>query len=573
MTALYDPQSEWARLLLSSFAEAGVVDVVNSPGSRSTPFVLAAAAEPRLRITSIIDERDAAFFAVGQAKASGRPSLLLCTSGSAPAHYLPAILEARATRTPLLVLSADRPLEVQGAGALQTADQLKLFGDAALRFFELGGVDASDTALRGLRRIVTQAVALAHSGGAVHCNVRARKPLEPREPRDDHERAASRAIHAARGWPLARWSGATAVADRDGLGRIAAIVAEGVEGVVLAGPSAGDAESLRAIARRAGYPLLVEATGAHDGVEVGALALLGAADLARASLQPRVVIQVGGPPVSAAYDKLVAAAAQVVILSAHADADAESRATCVSLGDPSTSCRALDAMLAARGLDRRDAPFARRWTAALQRAAAAVPSPAPTAELAFTRAVLDALPAVPLFVGNSLPVRQVDLACALGAAAPRAFHQRGTSGIDGLVAGAAGVASIAGPTALLLGDVSLLHDLHGLLVASAQPLVVIVVNNGGGRIFDTLPIGRRADLAAERALFTTPCAVDLSALARGFSIPYARAEAATDVRAILDAAFARRGASLVELIVDPQSAAQLAAALPALVDRALEALA
>jgi 2-succinyl-5-enolpyruvyl-6-hydroxy-3-cyclohexene-1-carboxylate synthase len=145
-----DLQSSWASLLMGSFADAGVTNLVISPGSRSTPFVLAALREPRLQCTDAIDERTAAFFALGLAKATGRPSLLLCTSGSAGAHYLPAVIEAAYSHTPLLILTADRPFELQSCGAAQTIDQTRLFGTHARAFVELGLPDGSELALRAL---------------------------------------------------------------------------------------------------------------------------------------------------------------------------------------------------------------------------------------------------------------------------------------------------------------------------------------------------------------------------------------------------------------------------------------
>src|SRR4051812_16764248 len=173
--------TEWSRLLLGTFARAGVEHVVLSPGSRSTPFAWAALNEPKLRCHSVWDERVAAFFALGQARVSGRPSLLLCTSGTAAANYYPAVIEASLARLPLLVLTADRPFELQHAGAPQAIDQLKLFGDSARAFFELGTPDPSPSALEGLLRSVAHAVQAALHGnpGPVHLNARARKPLEP----------------------------------------------------------------------------------------------------------------------------------------------------------------------------------------------------------------------------------------------------------------------------------------------------------------------------------------------------------------------------------------------------------
>ena len=173
----------WARLFLRSAAAAGVTDVVLSPGSRSTPLTIAAATTSELRAHVIVDERGAAFFALGQARVTGRPSLLICTSGTAGAHWLPALIEASQSFVPLIAVTADRPWELQDSAAPQTIDQLKLFGDHVRHYAELGLPDPSPGALRAVPRIAAQAVAraLGPVPGPVHINARFRKPLEPVE--------------------------------------------------------------------------------------------------------------------------------------------------------------------------------------------------------------------------------------------------------------------------------------------------------------------------------------------------------------------------------------------------------
>jgi 2-succinyl-5-enolpyruvyl-6-hydroxy-3-cyclohexene-1-carboxylate synthase len=179
--------TEWARLLMASLRAAGVRDVVLSPGSRSTPFTWAALQDAGLRCRTIIDERSAAFFAVGQARLTGLPTVLVCTSGSAAANYFPAVVEAAESATPLVLLTADRPFELQHAAAPQTIDQTRLFGDYARRFFELGMPDADPAMLEALQRMAAQAVLASRSPlpGPVHLNARARKPLEPAGGHDD----------------------------------------------------------------------------------------------------------------------------------------------------------------------------------------------------------------------------------------------------------------------------------------------------------------------------------------------------------------------------------------------------
>ncbi|MEM6456255.1 MAG: thiamine pyrophosphate-binding protein, partial [Acidobacteriota bacterium] len=174
-------QTAWARLAIGTLADAGITHAVASPGSRSTPLRLALRDEPRIATIDLIDERDAAYFALGVGRATGRPAVVLSTSGTAVANHLPAVVEAGAARVPLLLLTADRPPGLVESGANQTIDQLKLFGDHARAFVDLGVPDARPDALRGLRRAIARAVFTARdpAPGAVHLNARLWKPLEP----------------------------------------------------------------------------------------------------------------------------------------------------------------------------------------------------------------------------------------------------------------------------------------------------------------------------------------------------------------------------------------------------------
>ena len=174
-------QTVWAARLVATLADAGVRTCVVSPGSRSTPLVAALAAEPRIAAPVVIDERAAAFCALGAARATGEVVALVCTSGTAGAHWLPALIEAAEAGVPLVAITADRPPELQGAGAPQTIDQVRLFGGFVRSYVDLGPADGSELALRALRRKVAQAVVTARGPrpGPVHLEAPFRKPLEP----------------------------------------------------------------------------------------------------------------------------------------------------------------------------------------------------------------------------------------------------------------------------------------------------------------------------------------------------------------------------------------------------------
>jgi 2-succinyl-5-enolpyruvyl-6-hydroxy-3-cyclohexene-1-carboxylate synthase len=586
----------WARLFLHAAATTGVTEAVLSPGSRSTPLAIAAAMTPGLRVHVVVDERSAGFFALGQARVTGRPSLLLCTSGTAGAHYLPAVIEAHHSFVPMLVVTADRPWELQDAAAPQTIDQLKLFGFFARHFAELGVPDPSPGALAAVPRIACQAVArsLAPTPGPVHVNARFRKPLEPAsaivaeswQPFVD----ALMSRGAARVFPPASAPPAAAVAE------IAERIACAERGIIVCGPAPLTSPRGRAcvldLARTTGFPLLCEATsqlrfgGDRGGVITCSAfdALLRAPEL-RALGAPDLILEFGAPPTSSGYAALLARGPRAprFVVTPHGYNDPNGDAEALVLAEPSDVAAALLALLPegprppsrfAMALARADQDVQSLASRTLDDCAPAL------SEGTIARAVVAGCPEGSLLVvGNSTPVRDVDAYAPASARPIDVLHQRGASGIDGLVSGAAGAASVsARPVTLLLGDLSLLHDLTGLAQArkACGPLVIVVVQNGGGRIFEQLPIassplpspvegafaasipaalgdhGRgMADANAagifERC-FVTPEPVDFERVSVAFGVAYARAETQGALDRALAEAWARPSASLVEAV-------------------------
>ena len=302
----------WARLLLCSFAQAGVTEVVVSPGSRSTPFVWAAASNRHLRSRTIIDERSAGFFALGQARITGRPTLLISTSGTAGANYMPAVVEAAASATPLLVLTADRPLELQHCSAPQTIDQTRLFGHHARDFIELGVPDSDSTSLQALQRKAAQAVLRSRwpTPGAVHLNARARQPLEPQAARPAADETFPAMVDRllANGPPAATPPSCQPACESiDG---IAADCWAAHRGLILCGPAlpwqAVDAKTLADTVAETGFVLLCEVASQLRFALPDELARSVFDGFAAAFCSPRfcrgvaadLVLQLGSPPVA-----------------------------------------------------------------------------------------------------------------------------------------------------------------------------------------------------------------------------------------------------------------------------------
>jgi 2-succinyl-5-enolpyruvyl-6-hydroxy-3-cyclohexene-1-carboxylate synthase len=585
--------TEWAWLLFRSFADAGVRDVVISPGSRSTPLVVAAVREPRLRCHNVIDERAAAFFALGQARVSDRPSLLLCTSGTAAAHYFPAILEARASFVPMLVLTADRPTELQDCAASQTMDQVKLFGQGVRSFFDLGMPDASEGAMRALRRVAAQAMFATTwpVPGAVHLNARMRKPLEPAMARTPGGEALAQRVRAIGAEAITTPAPPGLLPDAAAVRRIAELCHRTHRGLIACGPApvrhAADREVVFELARVTGFPIACDVTSqlrfapTPDGVlPCDAFDEFVASASFRMGPLPDLLIQIGAPPVSASWEQLTThSSSPRVVIAEHGWQDPQSRAAALLFGRPGAIVSAVVDVLRTM-VPPRDEP--RAWRERIAAANAIVgrvidevlATSAHWTEGHVSRVVASALPrGSALMLGNSLAVRVVNQFCAQGACEATVLSQRGIAGIDGLIAGAAGAASQGRvPLTLLLGDVSLLHDLTSLAVARRAhvPLVIVVLQNQGGRIFEQLPLATVPHLEPEIIEHAvTPHDTALEHAGALFGVKWKRVETEEELRAALASAYEVQGCTVIEAHVAAHAAARQNERLRAAVEEAL----
>jgi 2-succinyl-5-enolpyruvyl-6-hydroxy-3-cyclohexene-1-carboxylate synthase len=568
---------EWARLLFGTLCTAGVSDVFISPGSRSTPFAWAALQTRGLRCHPIIDERSAAFAALGYARATGRPGALLCTSGSAPAHYFPAIVEAAQAFLPLLVITADRPFEAQHSGASQSIDQLKLFGDHARRYFELGLPDAARSALFGLRRAVCQAVAISRGSlpGPVHLNARARKPLEPRAPVGNEQSALSARISALLAAPLTHHVQSVATPVPQRMRELAQALAQARSGAIVLGPLPPQridmAGSLADLATALGFPILAEASSqmrftlSDHPLACPDFSWLLCSERLRRSHAPDLLLYVGAPPTCSELESwALESEASRYVIAEYESRDPLGDARLIVRGDPGSSLRTICGELAS--MAHRPHRAQRAFAHALlesSRACAALISEELACEpaLAEGSAVASIARALPdgaqWVLGNSLPIRDVD-AYVSAAADVVILSQRGANGIDGLVAGAAGSALATKlPTLVLMGDVSLLHDIGSLAVARLlrTPLVLAVIDNDGGRIFDQLPVQDLYATAADLAGFwRTPPGCDFEHAAHLFGLHYAAPTTETELVTATQDAMQRCSATLLHVRVACDSA-------------------
>jgi 2-succinyl-5-enolpyruvyl-6-hydroxy-3-cyclohexene-1-carboxylate synthase len=552
----------FALTLVDELARAGLTDACLAPGSRSAPLALALAEHPGIRVHVHTDERSAGFFALGAAKRSGRAAAVLCTSGTAAANLHPAVLEADHARTPLLVLTADRPPELRGTGANQATDQLKLYGAAVRWFCEVGVPGDDPGAGRYWRSLASRAWAAAAGppAGPVHLNLAFADPLVPPAPAAPSWAAGWARLggEPAPGRPGGvPWTAAPAAARAPGPAEVAALV-EAVraapQGLLVAGWGAElDPAAADAFAAASGWPVLADPlSGARRGPQAVSTydGLLRAPGFAAAH-RPQLVVRVGGGPTSKALTAwLDASVPQVLVDPAGGWLDPGRSAGLRLVADPSLLLAATAAALGgplpaqATTAPAREGGWLGAWLEAERLAREAVDRLMDEWTEPFEgRVARDLVAGMPaagtLVVGSSMPVRDVD-AFARPRDGLRFVANRGLSGIDGFVATALGVAAAGEePVAALCGDLTLLHDASTLLGAAARPrgAALVVCDNDGGGIFSFLPQARLPEPLFE-PLFGTPHGLDLAALAAAARLPCRPVEKATDLLPALEAALA-----------------------------------
>jgi 2-succinyl-5-enolpyruvyl-6-hydroxy-3-cyclohexene-1-carboxylate synthase len=552
------------RAFVDELARSGMRAACTSPGSRSAPLALMLAREPRLRCFSHVDERCAGFFALGLAKASGLPVAVTCTSGTAVAELLPAAIEAREARVPLLLLTADRPPELRENGAGQAIDQLKLFGGAAKWFFEVGTHEASPERLRWIRTLACRAYATTLEGrpGVVHLNFPLREPLVTDEPLPEDQSGR------AKGRPFVRRHRENGPYEsEEDLEELRHLVRAARRGVVVAGrDERGDEEWAPGVgaakfAATAGWPLLADPLSRARRGEAAIAHYDGLLRDERfaARLAPDFVLRVGDLPVSKPLRGWLADLAHVPQVALDPQAAWQDPASVLwdSLAVDHTNVLET---LAKGSLPTPDADWLAQWRSGDERAAEAIRGVLGSSGLSEPVVAAELGVLLPreatLFVASSMPVREIETFWPAREDPPRVLCNRGANGIDGIISSAFGAAAADdGPVVLLIGDVALAHDIGGLLAAKRLELrlTIVLIDNGGGGIFDFLPVAENT-LAREDDTYArhivTPTGLDFADAAQLYGLGHERAADVPAFRAALERALASERSSIVEVRAD-----------------------
>jgi 2-succinyl-5-enolpyruvyl-6-hydroxy-3-cyclohexene-1-carboxylate synthase len=588
---------------VDELARCGMRDACTSPGSRCTPLLLTLVREQRLHCHSHVDERCAGFFALGLAKASGLPVAITCTSGTAVAELLPAVVEAREARVPLIVLSADRPPELREVGAGQTIDQLEIFGKFAKWFFEVGTHAATSERVRWMRALACRAWWTASEGrpGVVHLNFPLREPLVCDELPDT----------LGEGRPGGRPFVARPVRDSpadEGASMLRRLIGARRRGVLVAGRHERDTplgQAAASFCELVGWPLLADPmSGARRGRAAVAHydALLREPGFLREH-RPEIVLRVGDLPVSKPLRTWLASLTDTPQVALDPEGAWQDPAGVLSTSlalEPALALSTLTRLLEDSPLPEsfppsggsgmpsgsgsghmnvplsdtpgHDPDWLESWRSADERAAEAIlgllaagdcSEPSVAAELGVL------LPAeATLFVASSMPVRDIETFWPVRGDPPRVLCNRGANGIDGTVSSAFGAAAAGrGPVVLLIGDVALAYDISALLAARRLDLklTIVLLDNEGGGIFDFLPVannamardaapardGAKGDDAPRRDVYTehisTPTALDFAQAAVLYGLSHERVTDLVALRAALERALATPDSAIIEV--------------------------
>lgn len=506
---------------VDELTKSGLKHAVISPGSRSTPMSMVMAEHPDMNVWLEIDERSAGFFALGRAKASREPVALVCTSGTAAANYMPAVVEAYLSRIPLVVITTDRPHELRDVGAPQAIDQLNLFGKYAKWFVEMALPEEGEGMLRYARTFAGRAVATSIKGpqGVVHLNFPYREPLIPdftieglfdagRANRDTYVKASHGKV----------------LPDSHFVDELVQVIQQQDNGLIICGPHDDPEmnEAVIAFAKKVGYPILADPlsqlrSGKYDtSLVVDSYDTFLREERFGSTMEPSLIIRFGAMPVSKAllhYLKRHKEARQIII-----DEDGGWREPTLLASDmvyvsPTELFRMVLDELPGDGIARTTG-WTDQWINVNKTVRQVLLEDGRRNHLFEGQIMMELVDLLPeqsiLFAGNSMPIRDLDSFFLNNSKQIRTMANRGANGIDGVVSSALGASTIGVPLVLVIGDLSFYHDLNGLLAAKLHKLnaTIIVINNDGGGIFSFLPQANHPKHF--EALFGTSTGLDFS---------------------------------------------------------------
>lgn len=554
----------WVANLIHSLAEEGVTHAVISPGSRSTPLTIAASLHPNIQTHVVLDERSAAFLALGIGKATGIPSILICTSGTAAANYFPAVIEARQSGVPMVLLTADRPPFERGTGSSQTIDQIKLYGEYSLFFHEAGEPRSGLSDLMRLRSAGKQALRSAiRAGGASHINLPFRKPLEPSA---EEIKTVTELIYKSSKNLMKTDSDTTPPLIRQLSHQVRALLSASERPLIISGPSQPHHtlhSLLKSLEVMLQAPLIAEPGSGIGGTESTVQRyeqFLRNKEIIK-KLKPDLIIRFADQPYTRSLSDLLHEWRDLPLIHFSARSSAQDPAFSVTAEQQIDPAETVDLSFLKptesnhwlKQWMQLDSEYQKR----LQNSLDSVES---LTDGHLFRHLDEVFPeSWSRMISNSFPVRDTAL---FGKNLRRQFVNRGAAGIDGIISTGLGIhIASESPTLVVTGDLAFFHDSNALLSMreSKHPFVVVVVNNGGGTIFRMLPLNRPGSpLAGSKTFnhyFETPQNVDIGKLAAAHQIPFMRISTRSDLRSLKPDQM--KGLMIAECVTDADESMKL----------------
>lgn len=553
----------WSSTLLNSFFQNGVRHAVISPGSRSTPLTLAAAIHPGIQNRVVLDERSAAFIALGIGKSTGMPAMLICTSGTAVANYMPAVVEAKESGVPMILLTADRPPKLRGLGSSQTVDQIKFFGDQTVFFHEAGEPLTQENDLKRITYLAKQAVEFSvDSGGAAQINLPFRKPLEPTSKELQKEKKRLQKSTEIQDFEP------TVIRSEITLGnRISDLISSSSRPLLIAGPSDPRHDLSLQINRLTAHlnaPVLAEPGSQLTGIknQIRRFDQFIRNPGTRINLQPDLILRFGDQPYSSSLLWALEAWNEVPLIHITARKPTQDHTMSVL---HKVICKKNDSINLENIPSKKSGNWLNEWLSLDQKASKRLTDKLNDQEKLtegnlfnyFSNQLTNQWN---VMLSNSLPARDM---LTFGHSRKHQFVNRGAAGIDGILSTALGIHfSSNRPTCCFIGDLAFLHDsnaLYTLQQVSDRPFVAIVINNQGGNIFQMLPIHRKEDRAVPEELyhtyFQTPQKTDISYLAKASGINYQKIESLSSLKNIdLNTV---NGSLIIECVTDSKTSMEL----------------
>lgn len=565
----------WAETFVAELVNAGVKHACISPGSRSTPLTYAFATNKKIKSFSIIDERNSGFFALGLAKVTGKPVVLVCTSGTAAAEFYPAIIEAYQSKTPLIVCTADRPPELQNVGANQTINQNDIYKNHICWFSYAGLPQANRKRLNDIKNIAKQALieCSINNVGPVHINFPFKKPFEPNSFTDEVNQKVLQSIRRVAKFRL-NLQPTKCSFDEKKNKLISIKISNCTKGIIIVGLDNYSKRFFSAchqLSIKTGYPIFADASSnmrfsasQNQNILISYESYLRSQKFI-AEHEPDFIIQFGRNFSSKALSNFISGSScEKLLVNQFGEwKNPTDKSTSVLDCDPEIFCRKICASIGIKPKNNKKHNWLNEFLT-LDKSASRVKQKLIDNAVfpSESRILSELLAKIPensnLMISNSLPIRDFDLSAPLMKEKIKVFHNRGASGIDGIISTALGIAKSSGKkTFLLTGDLAFFYDMNSLQIAQKYsiPLKIILINNNGGRIFEVLPISSYKKIFEE--YFATPHNLDFKKFILAYEGNYHLAKSWNDFGKWLRQDSGAKTFSVLEIKTNPKKSLAL----------------